>query len=134
LRASTDENFEKHLKDIHANQEVGRKNSECIDWLMTELNKYKTVIEEEKPVEPKWFETEEFQTLVAEKLKRIEQEIGGGDESSETGGKEQSRVDILEQQLAALQQAHADAIKQHQENLNTGMNNIHLKHEDDMKD
>jgi len=29
-----------------------------IDWTMTELNKYKAVIEEEKPVEPKWFETE----------------------------------------------------------------------------
>jgi len=46
------------LKGVHANTETGRKNSECVDWLMTELNKYKAVIEEEKPVEPKWFETE----------------------------------------------------------------------------
>lgn len=45
LKVSCDENFEKHLKGIHENKMVNTKNSEHIDWLMTEMNKYKIVIE-----------------------------------------------------------------------------------------
>ena len=64
---------------------------------MTELNKYKAVIEEEKPVEPKWFETPEFQNMVGDRIARIEKEIGA-DDSSSSGAKD-SRVDILEENL-----------------------------------
>lgn len=78
-----------------------------IDTLQTELNKYKMVVEEEKPVEVKWFDSKEFHTLVTRRLNDIEKEVGGFDgvdsESGE-GAREESRVDIIEKKcLEALE-------------------------------
>lgn len=78
-----------------------------IDTLQCELNKYKKVIDEEKPVEVKWFESKEFHALVTRRLNDIEKEVGGFDgvdsESGE-GAREESRVDIIEKKcLEALE-------------------------------
>jgi hypothetical protein len=74
--------------------------SELIDTLQTELNKYKIVVEAEKPVEVLWFESKEFHKLVTQRLNNIEKEVGGfGDvdsESGEAGEQTESRVDIIE--------------------------------------
>lgn len=71
---------------------------------MTELNKYKKVIEEEKPAEVMWFNSSEFQDKVAERFHRIEKEMGGFDESSSSVAGQDSRVDILEKNLHKMQE------------------------------
>lgn len=120
------------LKGVHANTETGRKNSECLDWTMTELNKYKAVIEEEKPHEPKWFETEQFTAMVGDRIHRLEKEMGGLDDSSSSGGKEQSRVDIIEENLKKMQDWASDL------NFNDDMDELRKEileiHDKDLKE
>ena len=60
LRVSDDENYEKLLKGVHANHMRSMKNSDLIDTLQTELNKYKVVIEAEPEKIVLWHESDEF--------------------------------------------------------------------------
>ena len=48
--------------------------SEDVDWLMTELRKYKAVIEEEKPEPIKWYEEEQYDTI-SKKILTIETKL-----------------------------------------------------------
>ena len=76
--------------------------SDLIDTLQTELNKYKVVIEKEPEKVIQWFESVQFKNMVVKRFEDIEDEVGGfaGEDGEEAGGN--SRVDKIEKALKEL--------------------------------
>lgn len=104
LRVSTEKNFDKCFKDIHANKITGAKHSELLDWVKTELDKFKEDLHEsvdsvDETEVKQWWETDEFKEKVEARLLRLEEETFGESSESTQG---ESRVDILERNLTEL--------------------------------